>query len=101
MVGAGRPARGPGRDRALVSGGAMAVMAHRPELDPTRVRTASAGPRLRLAAIDVWTLAYTLIASLMLARHWLQPLPARGWLVAAHVLVLATVLLAARLRETR
>jgi membrane-associated phospholipid phosphatase len=79
----------------------MAVMAHRPELDPTRIRTVSAGTRLRLAPIDVWTLAYSVVASVMLARHWAQPLPARGLLVAAHVLVVATVLLAARLRQGR
>jgi hypothetical protein len=67
----------------------------------TETRTAAShriGPRLHLASLDRWTLAYSALASVVLAARWGQPLP-HAPLVVAHVLILLTVGLAATLRR--
>jgi membrane-associated phospholipid phosphatase len=64
-------------------------------------RSAAARRHPRLTAVEVWTLAYVVVASIMLARCWSLPLPAPGLLVLAHVLILVTVVLAAMLRERK
>jgi membrane-associated phospholipid phosphatase len=71
----------------------------RAQLDTGRLRMAVLG--VPLTAIEVWTLAYVVVASLVLARYWSLPLPARGLLVLAHALMLATALLAAALRQRK
>jgi membrane-associated phospholipid phosphatase len=76
----------------------MAVTAQAPESEP---RSSLGARGLRLTSIDVWTLAYLAVASIMLARYWSLPLPARGLLVLSHVMVLGTVMLAALLRRRR
>jgi membrane-associated phospholipid phosphatase len=55
----------------------------------------------RLTRLDLWTLAYMVAASVVLAARWSGPLPHRELLAAAHVLVFATVWLAATQRERR
>jgi membrane-associated phospholipid phosphatase len=52
-------------------------------------------------AVDVWTLAYLAFVTAVLAARWSLPLPRPELLVLAHVLILATVLLAAALRTRR
>jgi hypothetical protein len=79
----------------------MAVTARVPEIEPESSLPHAAHHGLRLTSIDVWTLAYVAVASLMLARYWSLPLPSRGLLVLAHLLMVATVFLAAVLRERK
>jgi membrane-associated phospholipid phosphatase len=78
----------------------MAVTARLSEADLTP-RPVAAGRRLRLTGVEIWTLAYVAVASIMLVRAWSHSLPAPGLLVLAHVLMLATVVLAAMLRERK
>jgi membrane-associated phospholipid phosphatase len=78
----------------------MAVTVRLPEVEPDSGPLRATGRRrLRLTSVDVWTLAYVVVASVMLARCWSLPLPTPGLLVVAHLLMLATVVLAAMLRE--
>jgi membrane-associated phospholipid phosphatase len=65
----------------------------------TGLTAAARGAGEMLTPIDVWTLAYLAVASVALASRWSLPIPGRGFLVLAHVLVLLTIFLAATLRE--
>jgi len=55
----------------------------------------------RFSRLDIWTLAYMTVASIVLAMRGSSPLPRRELLATAHVLVFVLVWLAARLRERR
>lgn len=55
--------------------------------------------KVRLSPLDAWTLAYVVVASVALLVHWPRASYERGWLLFAHVLFVALILLAALLRR--
>ena len=57
--------------------------------------------KARLSPLDAWTLAYLVVASVVLALRWSRPLPGRTWLALAHVFLFAVVFLAAEVRRRR
>ena len=55
----------------------------------------------RFSRLDLWTLAYLAVVTVMLGVRWSRPLPHRELLALAHVLILVIILLAAKLRTHR
>jgi membrane-associated phospholipid phosphatase len=79
----------------------MVVMASSVAERADQARVGSEGAVLSFGVLDRWTLAYLAFVSVVLATRWHLPLPHRELLVLAHLLILAVVLLAARVRAHR